>query len=206
MAHERHSDLVASGREIVQAAPQLYIDLDVESDGWPGYGSLLSVGAVSPWGEQFYRELRPTDGPHIPENRIFCAEHGLEYERLMDEGVEPAIAMSELAEWNMVLRETYGKVGKSILTAFNASYDFPMINLEYVRAGLGNPFDVTGYCIQSLAMVLGNEYDWRSVSKKRIPAEIMPNSMFTHNALEDAIWQQELHFALVAKLSATFHT
>ncbi len=201
MTHERHNRLVSSGREILQAAPQLYVDLDVESDGWPGYGSLLSVGAVSPWGEQFYRELQPTDGLHIPDNREFCRKHGLDYERLMDEGMKPAQAMHELTEWQAAIKNRYGKIGKSILTAFNASYDFPMVNLEYLKAGLENPFDITGYCIQSLAMALRNDYDWRNVSKKRLPAEVVPGGAFTHNALEDALWQQELHFAMAGLLN-----
>ena len=200
MAHERHNELVVTGREIVQNAPQLFVDLDVESDGWPGYGSLLSIGAVSPWGETFYRELRPGDGPYIPDNREFCAKHGLTYERLMDEGIEPGVALRELTEWQSDIKDRYGKIGKSILTAFNASYDFPMVNLEYLKAGLENPFDITGYCIQSLAMALRSEYDWQRVSKKRLPNEVLPNGAFTHNALEDALWQQELHFAMAALL------
>lgn len=196
----RHDELVTRGREIVQAAPQLYIDLDVESDGWPGYGSLLSVGAVSPWGEQFYRELRPTSELYIPANREFIAQHGLDYERLCDEGIEPAEAMRQLAEWEAEVRERYGKVGKSVLAAFNASYDFPMINLEYIKADIPNPFDITGYCIESLAQALRPGYNWKNVSKKNLPPEILPDSNFTHNALEDAIWQQELHFAMVGLL------
>ncbi len=114
MAHERHSELVVMGREIVQNAPQLFVDLVVESDGWPGYGSLLSIGAVSPWGETFYRELRPGDGPYIPDNREFCAKHGLTYERLTDEGIEPGVALRELTEWQSDIKDRYGKIGKSI--------------------------------------------------------------------------------------------
>lgn len=196
----KHHELVARGREIVQGAPQLYIDLDVESDGWPGYGSLLSVGAISPWGDQFYRELRPTSDLYIPENREFIARHGLDYERLCTEGVEPARAMQELADWEAEVREQHAKVGKSVLTAFNASYDFPMVNLEYIKAGISNPFDITGYCIESLAQALRPGYDWKNVSKKNLPTEVVPSGSFTHNALEDAIWQQELHFAMVGLL------
>ena len=48
MAHEQHRELVERGRGIVQASGNLYIDLDVESDGIAGLGSLLSIGAVSP--------------------------------------------------------------------------------------------------------------------------------------------------------------
>lgn len=196
----RHEILVEKGKEIVQSAPQLYLDIDVESDGWPGYGSLLSIGAVSPWGEQFYRELRPTSELYIPANREFVAQHGLEYERLCDEGIEPKEAVQELSIWQAELRERYGKIGKSVLTAFNASYDFPMLNLEYVKAALENPFDITGYCIQSLALALRPGYDWRTVSKNNLPNDIAPEGNFTHNALEDAIWQQELHFAMVGWL------
>ena len=198
---ERHEQLVATGREIVQSAPQLYVDLDVEADGVAGYGSLLSIGAVSPWGEQFYRELRPTSDLYIPENRLFCEAHGLQHARLLDEGVPPEQALRQLAEWEADLRSTYQKRGKSVLVAFNASYDFPLVNLEYARAKLDNPFGIAGYCVKSLAMAFQPDYDWAMTSKNRLPEELIPDGDFTHNALEDAVYQQKLHFAMVGALS-----
>ena len=200
MAHEQHKALVERGREIVQASDNLYIDLDVESDGIAGYGSLLSVGAVSPWGETFYRELAPTGGQYIEDNKVFCEQHGLSHERLLREGVAPREVMRDLATWEKSLRDRYTKTGKTVLVAFNASYDFPLIDLEYKRAAIENPFGVAGYCVKSLAMALGETYDWRTTGKSKLPQEIIPDGEFTHHALEDAMYQQTLHFAMVGKL------
>jgi hypothetical protein len=195
-----HELLVARGREIVQAAPQAFIDLDVEADGIPGRGSLLSVGAISPWGETFYAELRPVHESFIPSNRKFCEEHNLERERLMDEGQDPKTAIRNLARWTVDVTEAYGKQ-KSILAAFNASFDGPWIDLAMKEADIVNPFDVTAFCIQSLAMALPGAYDFGKTSKSKLPVDIVPPGKFTHNALEDAIYQQKVHFAMVAKLS-----
>ena len=188
------------GREIVQEAPQLYIDLDVESDGIAGYGSLLSIGAVSPWGETFYRELKPSTDTWIPGNKEFCEAHGLQRERLIVEGIDGEQAIAELQTWQQELRERYQKRG-AVLVAFNASYDFPLIDLEFKRAQLENPFGVAGYCIKSLAMRLTDGYDWRATQKSSLPLDIKPAREFTHNALEDAEYQQHLHFAMIGKLA-----
>ncbi len=194
-----HDILHTRGQEIVRSSPQLYIDLDVESDGIAGYGSLLSVGAVSPWGEVFYRELRPTSDQWLDGNREFCKAHNLERERLLDEGTDPCDAMRELYEWQYGLRAKYQKVG-SVLVAFNASYDFPLIDLEFKRAELANPFGVAGYCIKSLTMALHPSYNWAMTAKSKLPPELLSDGDFTHNALEDAIYQQRLHYAMVGAL------
>lgn len=195
-----HELLVARGREIVQGAPQAFIDLDVEADGIPGRGSLLSIGAVSPWGETFYAELRPANETFIPSNRAFCEAHNLNRERLLDEGQDPKTAARNLAQWAIDLTEAYDKQ-RPVLTAFNASFDGPWIDLAMKEADTANPFGVTAFCIQSLAMALPGVYDWRKTSKANLPAEIVPDGEFTHNALEDAIYQQKVHFAMVAKLA-----
>src|SRR5688572_32179767 len=105
----RHEQLVARGHEVIKAAPGLYVDLDVEADGVPGYGSLLSVGAVSPWGDTYYAELKPNSERFIPSNRAFCEAHNLQRERLMDEGQEPATAMQELHDWTHDIVKTRRK-------------------------------------------------------------------------------------------------
>lgn len=189
------------GREIVQHAPQLYIDLDVEADGVAGYGSLLSIGAVSPWGETFYRELYPHDEEYIDGNRQFCEEHNLERQRLLREGIPANTAVGELADWSLWLKGKYQKQGKVVMAAFNASFDFPLVGREFERAGIDNPFGVAGFCIKSLAMVLAPGYDWSKTAKSRLPSDIVPPGDFTHHALEDAIYQQKLHFALAGKIA-----
>jgi hypothetical protein len=195
-----HEQLATRGREIIQAAPQLYLDVDVEADGVAGYGSLLSVGAVSPWGETYYSELRPSSDRYIDSNRAFCEAHNLERERLMDEGQEPAKVMKELHEWVGDTTRTYEK-SRAVFSAFNASFDFPWVDLAMREADLKNPFGVAGYCIKSLANQLSPDYDWRETTKGRLPAGVIPEGDFTHNALEDAMYQQKIHNALVGVLN-----
>lgn len=195
----KHEQLVTRGGEIIKAAPQLYLDVDVEADGIPGYGSLLSVGAVSPWGETYYSELRPTSERYLESNRAFCEAHNLERERLLDEGQDPAKAMVELSDWVGDMTATYDK-SRAVFSAFNASFDFPWVDLAMKEAEQKNPFGIAGYCIKSLAHNLSSDYDWRQTTKGRLPADIVPEGDFTHNALEDAIYQQKIHNALVGVL------
>lgn len=197
----KHEQLVAHGQDILQQAPQLYIDLDVEADGVPGYGSLLSIGAVSPFGETFYTELQPSSEKFLPSNRSFAEAHNLERERLIQEGEEPHSALRNLVSWTTDLTELHGK-DKAVLAAFNASFDFPWIDLATKEAGIQqNPFGVAGFCIKSLAMALPGEYNWRKTTKGNLPTELVPPGDFTHNALEDAVYQQQIHFALAGKLA-----
>ena len=188
------------GRDIVQASPQLMIDLDVEADGTAGYGSLLSIGAVDPFGATFYRELRPADENFIDGNHEFCEAHGLERSRLLEEGVDPRIAMEDLRIWTLEQQERHRKIG-SVLVAFNASFDYPLVDLEFRRSGIKNPYGIAGYCVKSLAMALTESYDWRQTAKSKLPLDVLPAGDFTHHALEDAIYQQQLHYALVGKLN-----
>lgn len=194
-----HERLASHGEEIIQAAPQLYLDIDVEADGIPGYGSLLSVGAVSPWGDTYYAELKPTSERYIEEYHDFCEAHQLERSYLLQNGRNLNEVMEELQTWTHELVETHHKE-HAVLTAFNASYDFPWINLAMQEVGIESPFGVAGYCIKSLANQLSRNYDWRMTSKGKLPAVVVPAGDFTHNALEDAQYQQKIHNALVGAI------
>jgi hypothetical protein len=186
------------GRDLVQESPQLIVDLDVESDGIAGYGSLLSIGAIGPWGDTFYRELKPTSDQWIEGNREFCESHGLERDRLLYEGMEPVRAIAELDEWTRTSMMKYGKTA-AVLAAYNASYDFPWIALEFQRAGIENPYGHAGYCTESLLMAFEQNYDWDKCGKKQFGADVKPEGALSHNALEDAIYQQQFHFAVIGK-------
>jgi hypothetical protein len=193
---------IERGREVVQSAPELFIDIDIEADGVAGQGSLLSIGAVDPWGESFYRELKPVDEHgFLADYREFNDTHGMEHDRLLREGATPAEAMADFAKWAKERRAVHEKVGSIALVGFNASYDFPMVNLEFVRAGIDSPFGHAGYCVKSLAMGLRRDnYSWKQTGKGRLPAEVLPEGDFTHHALEDAQYQQAIHYGLVGLL------
>lgn len=205
-ALRRRDEYLARGRFIVQASSALYIDLDVESDGKPGYGSLLSIGAVSPQGDEFYAELKPLSDRFLPSQRQFCEDHGLQRERLLLEGRDVDEAIHDLDSW--VNRVANGR--KPVLTAFNASFDYPWVDLAYAEVGKENPFGIGGYCLKSLAMSiglgdagtsLGEAYEWSKTSKRQLPESIVPSEEFSHNALEDAKYQQKLHYAMIGYLS-----
>ncbi len=193
----RHEFLVKRGRAIVQAAPQAFIDLDVEADGPAGIGSLLSVGAISQWGDEFYEELRPTNRPGVESCRRFCEEHGLPRQRLLNFGTEPHKAMQKLSEWVAHIVARNGKA-KAVMSAFPIWYDFAHIDLAMIENGLVNPFGLNGRCLQTLGLSLAPKLDWELASMNALPREIVPRRTFTHHALEDAKFQQEMHFAMVA--------
>ncbi len=191
------------GREIVQAAPELLLDVDVEADGVAGYGSLLSIGAVSPFGETFYAELKPTSEISAPGYREVNEANGLHRERLMTEGRDMEPAIREFAEWARAVGDEHNKPGGIAFAGFNVSYDFPLVNLEFMKAGIESPFGHAGFCLKSLAMALPQgRYSWRQTAKTRLPADVLPEGDFTHHALEDAQYQQAIHFGIVGLLAA----
>lgn len=189
-----HKELVFEGKEVLYDAPQLYIDVDVEADGKAGYGSLLSIGAVALEGEQFYIELKPLNDEYIPSQRQFCEEHGLERKRLLQEGVDPHKAIQHFVNWTDSLKQIYKK--PVVFSAFNAGWDYGLIDLYIHTMGFKNPFMVAPFDIKSATQNLAGDWDWRQTSKDNLPEILLPHGDFTHNALEDAVYQQEIHFAL----------
>ena len=197
------ANLETIGRSIVQEAPQTYIDVDIEADGIAGMGSILSIGAVSPWGDEYYQELQPLYAHWIAGNQEFCEQHGLQRDRLQTEGKDPLETITDFATWTNNIVQERGKTS-AVFSAFNASYNFPFIDLYTKEAGINNPYGVAGFCIKSLAMAAGASrelWDWKQTTKSRLLAELVPSGDFTHNALEDARYQQKIHFRLAGLLS-----
>jgi hypothetical protein len=196
-AHTREA-LFERGREIVLQAPQLYVDLDVEADGIAGYGNMTALGAQSPTGESFYSEIRPYTELSMPEKRKFCEEHGLERERLLREAPEVTIVIKEFCAWVKSLEQSTGK--KPVLSAFGPDFDASHLKLCFAIAGMYDeyPFAILPFDLKSLAMPLGGGWDWKKTSKANLPKIIIPDGDFTHHALEDAQYQQKLHFGMAA--------
>lgn len=195
-ARQEHNRLVGVGKEIHHDAPQLFINGDVEGDGWAGHGSMLSLGAIAPEGETFYIEMAPLDTVWDEGQRRFCEEHGLKRERLVREGIAPTDAIKEFAEWILMLSDVYKK--PAVLSAFNAGYDHGFIQQYSMKADIPNPFGAAPYDIKSRSLGITGEWDWRLTSKGRLPEIILPEGEFTHNALEDSTYQQPMDFALTA--------
>lgn len=182
-------------------APQLYVDVDIEADGIAGHGSMLSLGAQSPTGESFYSEIRPAFEEFKQGNREFCEQHGLPRGRLLAEAPDFHKVMTNFNAWLGGLQGTTGK--KPVFTAFNAAFDWGFVDLYFLKAGIEpNPFGIAPFDLKSLALPLTGEWDWNLTSKNKLPPIIIPEGDFTHHALEDAQYQQKLHFGMAALLGA----
>lgn len=192
------------GREIIMSAPQLYVDVDIEADGIAGHGSMLSIGAQSPTGESFYSEVRPISNEFKSGNREFCEQHGLERDRLMIEAPDFSEVMTDFHTWVSEVAGSHGK--QPVFTAFNAAFDWAFVDLYFIKAGFEqNPFGIAPFDLKSLALPLTGEWDWTKTSKGKLPEVIIPEGDFTHHALEDAQYQQKLHFGMAALLGSEIY-
>ncbi len=202
MHHMDKQEIFRVGREIVLGAPQLFVDVDVEADGIAGFGSMLALGAQSPTGESFYSEIKPVTNDFVARQREFCEAHGLERARLLAEAPDATTVMAKFQEWVKGLNATYGK--KPVLTAFGPDFDASFVKLYSAQAGLYDdyPFALLPFDLKSLAMPLGGRWDWNNTSKNKLPAIMIPDGDFTHHALEDAQYQQKLHFGMAALLGS----
>lgn len=196
--------LWARGKRRVLDAPQLYVDVDCEADGIAGHGSMLSLGAQSPTGESFYSEIKPYSDDFIPANRAMIERHGLVRERLMDEAPEVHTVMEQYSDWLSDLARKTGK--KAVLTAFNAAFDWAHVDLAFYKSSITNLHGTAPFDLKSLALPLGSNWDWEETHKRNLPPEILPEGDFTHHALEDAQYQQKLHFGMAALLGDRYAT
>lgn len=192
---ELREQLFFYGEEAVKNAAQLYINIDVEADGVPGYGSLLSVGACSPYGDNFYTELKPSSEQFVPSQREFCEAHGLKRNRLKREGIDSSIALQSMIDWTNDLKDTHGK--DPVFTAFNAWFDYGFIALACAQDEAQNPYGIAPFDLKSYVPGVTGSLDWKATAKSKLPQIIQPEGDFTHHALEDAQYQQELHYGLV---------
>jgi len=199
---ERRQKIWKLGREIVLAAPQLFIDVDVEADGIAGFGSMLSIGAQSPTGESFYSEIKPAFEEFLPGHREFCENHNLHRERLLLEAPDMWTVMFSFKEWLEVMQSKTNK--NLVFTAFNAAFDWSFVDLYFLISNIQpSPFGIAPLDLKSLALPLTDNWDWKQTSKSKLPSIIIPDGDFTHHALEDAQYQQKLHFGLAGLLGHT---
>jgi len=198
-ANMNKKEVMKDGAEIVARSPQLFIDVDIEADGIAGNGSMLSIGAKSVTGDSYYTEIKPSSDDFIPANKDFCEQHGLSRDRLLEEAPDLMEAMTSFYKW--IEEQSYKSDKQPVFTAFNAAFDWAFVDLYFKKANLENPFGIAPFDLKSLAMALDSKWDWRDTRKDNLPEIIKPDRKFTHNALDDAEYQQEIHFAMAGLLA-----
>jgi DNA polymerase III epsilon subunit-like protein len=177
---------------------EVYLSADIEADGpIPGPYSMLSVGLAvagrrtgdeplvpaDPEAETFYRELKPISADFVP---AALAVSGLDRERLVDEGEDPASAMADLTDW------IAGRGGRPILVAYPLAFDWMFLYWYLMRFTGASPFGHSGHLdMKTMYAVKADVPVGRSV-KRLMPKSLLSTRRHTHHALDDAIEQAEL--------------
>ena len=175
---------------------QAYISVDVETAGPnPGTYSLLSIGACDVFDTQntFYVELKP-----INENKIDSAMEisGLEWQHLLNSGLNPTEAMSNFADWvNGFNQDGF----TPIFVAFNAPFDWMFVN-DYFHRYLGyNPFGHTALDIKAFYMGL-QRVSWQETRMQYVSNHYLNAQSLSHHALQDALDQAKIFRKMLAEI------
>lgn len=190
----------SKGQQDLEAPERVdaYFSGDVETDGpIPGPFSMLSFGLVFAGTfdgktfrrpterKTFYRELRPiSDSFSLEALRI----SGLDRDRLLQEGSDPAEAMKEAAEW---LAEVAGK-GEPVLVAFPLGFDWSWLYWYFMNFLGSSPFSHSrGFDIKTAYGVKARK-PIAAAGRARLLKSLRPELPHTHHALDDALEQAEI--------------
>jgi hypothetical protein len=185
----------------------VYFSADVETDGSiPGPYSLLSFALVyagrfdgkrfvqpTAYDQTFYRELKPISERFQPDAlRI----NGLDRDRLIREGDDPARAMTDAARW---VRSVAGGA-RPVLVAFPLSFDWTWLYWYFVAFSRdGSPFNHSSCFDIKTAYAVKTRLPIARAGRASIAQALKSSRPHTHNALDDAIEQAEV-FANVFRL------
>ncbi|MCX4528826.1 MULTISPECIES: 3'-5' exoribonuclease [unclassified Streptomyces] len=181
------------------ARPSLYISVDVEADGpIPGSYSMISFGAsvagrqdgpvytaADPERDTFYRELRPISERYV---EAALAVSGLDRDRLLREGADPAVAMAEFRAW---VREVSAGA-QPVICGYPASFDWTFLYWYLIEFGDDSPFGHSGCLDMKTLYATKARVPLRAAVKGRMPRELLSRRPHTHHALDDAIEQADL--------------
>lgn len=181
-----------------------YFSADVETDGpIPGPYSMLSFALVcagrfdgerferpTAYEPYFYRELRPISDDFEPEA---LRVNGLDRDRLLREGGDPAQVMTEAAEW------VRGRSGDSVpvLVAYPLSFDWTWLYWYFVRfSSVGSPFSYSSCFDVKTAFASKARIPISAAGRSNLFPPLRSSRPHTHHAVDDAIEQAEI-FALL---------
>lgn len=176
--------------------PEALVSVDIEASGpSPSTGSLLSIGAclVDDPSVDFYVELKPnTDFEwDVGAERI----HGLDRERLLREGLEPARAMTRFADWT----EAACANMRPVFVGFNAPFDW-MFVADYLWRFVGrNPFGISALDLKSYYMAREKVVTWERTRRTYVDEVLRVPPDHNHHALDDAKGQAKLAKVLLGR-------
>lgn len=196
-----HPSVIPSADAKSERTVDVYFSADVETDGpIPGPFSMLSLALVYAGrfdgqrfvrprdyrNNTFYRELKP-----ISEQ--FQAEalrvNGLDRDRLVAEGGQPEIVMSDAAKWIKQVAET----GSPVLVAYPLSFDWTWLYWYFIRfSSEGSPFNHSRCFDIKTAFAVKASVPVSEAGRSKLLAYFRTQPSHTHQALDDALEQAEI--------------
>lgn len=165
------------------------VSVDVEASGpSPSTGSLLSIGAclVDDPEVGLYLELKPD--PDLPWSADAERVHRLDRRRLESEGLEPAEAMTRLADW--LATACAGR--QPVFVGFNAPFDWMFVADCFWRHLGRNPFGISALDLKSYFMGREAIARWQETRRIYVDRRYGLEADHNHNALDDARGQARL--------------
>ena len=172
---------------------EIYVSTDIETNGWcPGKHSMLSLGSAAFDPEKglvstFSVNLIELEGTS-PDPRTmseFWDKNPEAWKACRENTRDPEEAMQDYDKWIKRLP------GKSVFVGYPAGFDFSFVYYYFGRFGIRCPFSFSAIDIKTYAMAMLKK-DYRSTTKRSMPARWFSEKPHTHVALDDAIEQGEL--------------
>ena len=178
-----------------------YTSVDIETLGpAPGLHSMISLGAAAfnETGDLLDSQqwnLLPIPGtePDPKTSKFWMAQPPEILQRATENALDPAVAMPLFNAWCRSFP------GHKICIAWPAAWDYAFVFHYLIRFVGNSPFGHSALDIKSLLFALTGQFR----SKKHLPQKVrteLTNRPHTHVAVEDAIEQGEIFFALKRRL------
>lgn len=179
----------------MHTASEIYVSTDVETDGpIPGPFSMLSLGSVAYQQDglevgRFLVNLKPLQGAaRSPKTMAWWEAHPAQWQAVNHDPQDPDAAMRGYCDWLEALP------GVPVFTAYPAGFDFMFVQWYLIRFVNHSPFGHAALDIKSFAMArLGGAFSEQTRSKRLAP---FAGAELTHDALQDAVDQAAMFFAL----------
>jgi len=191
---------VRTGTPRSAGSTDVYFSADIETDGSiPGIYSMLSFAMVyagefdgesfvrpETLDRSFYRELRPISAEFEQEA---LDVNKLDRNRLVCEGCDPELAMTEAAHW---IKQVAGNA-KPILVAYPLSFDWAWLYWYFVRfSKVGSPFNHSLCFDVKTAFAVKAKLPISQSGRSQLSSALKSGRRHTHNALDDAREQAEV--------------
>lgn len=192
---------------------EIYISVDIEATGpIPGEYSMSSIGAFVAGGKTdegyvhfdnipenvFYQELSPISEKFAPEAIKVGLLEGFDKEDedttgemrhqwMKDHGEDPAIAMSNFAQFVNSAAEKYK--AKPVFMAYPASFDWLFVYWYFQKFNVNSPFGFSNVLDLKTAFSIKSNNPIRKSTKRYMPKSLFSKLPHTHKADDDAIEQ-----------------